>query len=145
MMKRNEKLQDLSRQHKKGLVVAMALRCGSNPPYQLQWPSDPGMKRAKFLDFVDNELLHHFQAEEEKIFPLAEAYSPVGRRLCVTLEMDHELMRRLIGEIRVAEGSELSDLLIDFGAVLGQHIHEEERQLFQLMPEIVPQFEIAEL
>lgn len=144
-MKRDENLQDLSREHQKGLVVAMALQCGSNPPYQLQWPSDPGMKRAKFLDFADNELLRHFQEEEEKIFPLAEAYSPAGRRLCVTLEMEHELMRQLIGEIRVAGENELSDLLVDFGAVLGQHIREEERQLFELMPEIVPKFELAEL
>ncbi|MBI2821229.1 MAG: hemerythrin domain-containing protein [Acidobacteria bacterium] len=144
-MKRHEKLRRLSREHQKALVVAMALKYGPHPPYQLGWPSDPEKKKPRFLQFADTELLAHLQEEEEQIFPLASAYSPVGRHLCVTLGMEHELMRQLISEIRVAQGPELSELLVDFGLLLEQHIREEERQLFELMPEIVPPFEMAEL
>lgn len=144
-MERHEKLQRLSRDHQKALLVAMALKYGPNPPYQLDWPSEPERKKAKFLDFVEKEMLRHMREEEERIFPLAASYSSVGRRLCVTLEMEHELMRKLISEIRVAQGSELSELLVDFGLLLEQHVREEEKQLFELMPEIIPPFEMAEL
>ncbi|MBI4455311.1 MAG: hemerythrin domain-containing protein [Acidobacteria bacterium] len=144
-MKRHDKLKKLSREHQRALVVAMALKYGPNPPQQLDWPAEPDKKRIKFLEFVDAELLRHLQEEENTIFPLAEAYSTTGRRLCVTLGMEHELMRKLVSEIRTAQEPELSELLIDFGLLLEQHIREEERELFELMPEIVPPFEMAEL
>ena len=144
-MRRHEKLRRLSRDHQEALVVAMALKAGPNPPYQLAWPSEPEKKREKFLSFVNSHMLRHMREEETAIFPLVTAYSPVGRSLCVTLGMEHELMRKLVAEIKLAKEPELSELLVDFGSLLEQHIREEERQLFELMPEIVPQFEMAEL
>lgn len=144
-MHKDERIRDLSRQHQKALAVALALKVGCCQTLQLQWPADAEGKRQKVLHYAEEELFETFKREEEQIFPLVVESSPADRHMCVTLQMEHELMRKLIEEIRIAQGPDLAELLIDFGSLLELHILEEEQQFHRLAPESSPLPRVASL
>lgn len=144
-MKRHPKLKKLSEEHQNALVAAMALKGERRLPLELGWPSEPDKKRDKFLQFAEKHLFPHFKEEEAKIFPLAEAYSSEGRHLCERLRVEHEIMKEQIRLVRLAKGTDLAKFLVELGYNLEEHVHREERDLFELLQKVLPEFAMDEL
>jgi len=115
-MKRHPALVHLSRDHHHTLVWARRLRRGETAGFD-------GYRR---------ELARHFREEEERVFPLLAEF-------CV--EPPDVLARALVDHARIratAAGSEL-------GTLLEAHVRLEERELFELLQEVVPGERLAAL
>ena len=91
-----------------------------------------GLKeRARELrDFFNVDLLKHFRAEEEALFPLMRGAVPESQAMIEELTKDHERMRSATAQLEKDTG--LRKLIFDVGDLLERHIRREERELFPL-------------
>jgi hemerythrin-like domain-containing protein len=88
-------------------------------------------ERAKeFLVFYTNNLIPHFRAEEEVLFPLVRSAVPGSEEMIGELERHHTEIRKAIPQLEA--GANLGKLIFDLGDLLERHIRKEERELFPL-------------
>ena len=127
---RHSSLVLLSHDHHHGL--ALALRCRKQALGQLKPMGAAGLReRAKeFVDFYRINLIAHFRAEEEILFPLMRAAVPGSATLLDELLGQHEQFRHAVPKLET--GSGLAKLIFDVGDLLERHIRREERELFPL-------------
>jgi iron-sulfur cluster repair protein YtfE (RIC family) len=127
---RHPSLVALSHDHHHGL--ALALRCRKQALGQLKPMGVAGLdERAKeFVDFYRADLIGHFRAEEEVLFPLMRAAAAANTALLDELIEQHQEIAKAIAPLEA--GSGLSKLLFDIGDLLERHIRREERELFPL-------------
>jgi iron-sulfur cluster repair protein YtfE (RIC family) len=127
---RHPSLVLLSHDHHHGL--ALALRCRKQALGQLKPMGAAGLReRAKeFVDFYRMNLIAHFRAEEEILFPLIRAAVPGSAALLDELLGQHEHLRQAVPKLEA--GSGLAKLIFDVGDLLERHIRKEERELFPL-------------
>jgi len=113
---------------------------------------DPALARRltaarDFGEFFRNEERVHLRDEEEELFPLLLRHVPSQPALLREARVHHVQLegfaRKL--EIAVAAGSVDRDTLDGAGALLDAHIRLEERQLFPLIEELVPDDELGRL
>jgi hemerythrin-like domain-containing protein len=79
------------------------------------------------VNHFDGEMRRHFDAEEEALFPALQSFSET-RDLTVELIAEHRRMAVLVDAMR----HEIDPpLMLDFAALLRQHVHKEERVLFE--------------
>ena len=135
-MKRHPALSPLSRDHHNGLVQAVRLRRAAAD-------GDPSARLAaarEFGEFFRNEERAHLRDEEEELFPLLHRHVPAQPAPLSEARVQHVQLqgfdRKL--EIAVAAGSVDRETLAAAGALLDAHIRLEERQLFPLIEELVP-------
>ena len=127
---RHPALIPLSHDHHHGL--ALALRCRKQALGQLKPMGLKGLKeRAQELrDFFANNLVRHFRAEEEALFPKLRQLVPESAALLDQLARDHRQIRDAISQL---DGEiALGKLVFDLGDLLERHIRKEERELFPL-------------
>jgi iron-sulfur cluster repair protein YtfE (RIC family) len=92
-------------------------------------------KASQSVQFFDTELVLHFKAEEEVLFPAMREIS-AAREVISILLTEHQEMKRLIGELRsVEENASVAATLSEFAATLDGHIRKEERILFPIFEE----------
>ena len=136
---RHPALIPLSHDHHHGL--ALALRCRKQALGQLKPMGLKGLKeRAQELrDFFANNLVRHFRAEEEALFPKLRQLVPESAALLDQLARDHRQLRDAISQLdgEVALGK----LVFDLGDLLERHIRKEERELFPLFEQHVGETE----
>jgi iron-sulfur cluster repair protein YtfE (RIC family) len=127
---RHPSLVPLSQDHHHGL--ALALRCRKQALGQLKPMGAVGLReRAKeFLEFYRNNLVAHFRAEEEVLFPLLRTSLPGSDAMMDDLIHEHEQLRQAASQLE--SGSGLAKLIFDLGDLLERHIRKEERELFPL-------------
>ena len=127
---RHPSLVSLSHDHHHGL--ALALRCRKQALGQLKPMGAAGLReRAKeFADFYRLNLIAHFRAEEEILFPLMRAAVPGSAALLDELLGQHEQLRQAVPQLDA--GSGLAKLIFDLGDLLERHIRKEEREIFPL-------------
>ena len=127
---RHPSLVLLSHDHHHGL--ALALRCRKQALGQLKPIGAAGLReRAKeFVDFYRINLIAHFRAEEEILFPLTRAAVPDSAALLDELLDQHAQLRQAVPQLEA--GSGLAKLIFDLGDLLERHIRKEERELFPL-------------
>jgi iron-sulfur cluster repair protein YtfE (RIC family) len=132
---RHPSLLPLSHDHHHGL--ALALRCRKQALGQIKPMGAAGLRERadEVLAFYRNNLIAHFRAEEEVLFPRLRSMAPQCAGLIDALAAEHELIRRLVEEIKA--GSGLAKLVFDLGDLLERHIRKEERELFPLFEEQV--------
>ncbi len=125
-MKRDPRLQGLSSEHHRALVLArsLAVRAG-----------EPGMTTGLVAELEDRfarELEPHFRDEEEVLLPALLAAGEVG--LSRRTADDHAALRRHVAA--VADG----DLarIPDFARHLVSHVRFEERELFPCCEQRLP-------
>ncbi|MGH7846010.1 MAG: hemerythrin domain-containing protein [Candidatus Binatia bacterium] len=132
-MIRHPTLEPLIADHHRG--ITLALRCRKQALGQIRPMGSEGLKATaiEFGAFVTRNLLGHFRAEEEILFPLVTQTHPEHTTLIQSLATDHEKIRR--GAEHLASERNLGKVLFDLADLLEQHIRREERELFPLVIE----------
>jgi iron-sulfur cluster repair protein YtfE (RIC family) len=127
---RHPSLISLSHDHHHGL--ALALRCRKQALGQLKPMGAAGLRQRaeECLQFYRENLVCHFRAEEEVLFPLLRSSVPQSTALIDDLLRQHEQIRRAMP--RLEAGAGLAKLIFDLGDLLEAHIRKEERELFAL-------------
>jgi iron-sulfur cluster repair protein YtfE (RIC family) len=127
---RHPSLISLSHDHHHGL--ALALRCRKQALGRLKPMGAAGLRQRaeEFLKFYGANLVCHFRAEEEVLFPLLRSSVPQSAALIDELLRQHDQIRRSIP--RLEAGTGLAKLIFDLGDLLEAHIRKEERELFPL-------------
>jgi len=130
MSARHPSLIPLSHDHHHGL--ALALRCRKQALGQLKPIGAAGVaQRAKeFLAFYTSNLIPHFRAEEEVLFPAMLAAGAASQSMIDELIEDHERIRQAVPQLEARAG--LAKTIFDLGDLLERHIRREERVLFPL-------------
>ena len=127
---RHPNLISLSHDHHHGL--ALALRCRKQALGQLKPMGPAGLhERAReFFDFFVGNLIAHFRAEEEMLFPYLGEVAPESGPMIDELIQDHEQIRATASKLEAGAAS--AKLIFDLGDLLERHIRKEERELFPL-------------
>jgi hemerythrin-like domain-containing protein len=142
-MKRHSALIPLSRDHHDGLAQALRLRRAAGD-------GDASARLAaarEFVEFFRSEERVHLRDEEEELFPLFLRHvrsQPAPLRDARIQHVRLEGFARTL-EIAVAAGSVDRGTLDAAGELLEAHIRLEERQLFPLIEELVPDDELRRL
>jgi iron-sulfur cluster repair protein YtfE (RIC family) len=125
-VRRHRALEALSRDHHRALVVARELKRadGARAP----------AARDAFLAYWDSEGREHFREEEEILLPACAAWIDPGHPLVARVLTDHVRIRELADRLDTAPPERLHDL----GRELEQHVRREERELFPLIEETLP-------
>lgn len=128
--RRHPSLVPLSHDHHHAL--ALGLRCRKQALGQLKPMGAPGLaERAnEFLAFYADNLMSHFNAEEEVLFPWMCANIDGSAAQIDELLRQHDELRQLA--VKIAAGSGLAKLIFDAGDLLERHVRKEERELFPL-------------
>src|SRR5881394_4085528 len=137
-MKRHPALIPLSRDHHDGLVQALRLRRAAAD-------GDASARLAaarEFVEFFRNEERVHLRDEEEELFPLLLRHA--GSQPAPLHHVQLEGFARKL-EIAVAAGIVERETLDAAGELLDAHIRLEERQIFPLIEELVPDDELRGL
>ncbi len=127
---RHPSLVPLSHDHHHGL--ALALRCRKQALGQLKPVGVAGLRQraGEFLDFYRVNLVAHFRAEEEILFPKLRQAIPDSAPLLDELCHEHEEVRRAMPGLE--SGAGLAKLIFELADLLERHIRKEERRLFPL-------------
>jgi hypothetical protein len=134
-MKRHSRLIPLSRDHHHALVQARRLRRAAG--------RDPTARRAataSFLGFFSDESVRPFRQEEERLFP-ALVDVACAEEFLVRALLDHQRLRALVARLdqNLSRGATDAPLMRELGDQLENHIRLEERRLFPLVEELVPE------
>jgi hemerythrin-like domain-containing protein len=142
-MKRHSALIPLSRDHHGGLVQAVRLRRAAAD-------GDASARLAaasEFVEFFRNEERVHLRDEEDELFPLLLRHvhsQPAPLRQARVQHRQLEGFARKL-ELAIAAGVVDHETLDAAGELLDAHIRLEERQLFPLIEEPVPDHELRKL
>src|SRR4051812_40055300 len=134
-MKRHEALEQLSRDHHQALFQAMRLKRAGE--------EDAGTVLADFLDFWFSVGHLHFRAEEEVLLPAYSAYADASAEPVVRVLVDHVEIRREAHELGGLKEDPEPERLHALGARLDAHVRHEERVLFPLIEEALPDDELV--
>lgn len=128
-MKRHTSLAPLSRQHHGALILAQLLKKGA-PAYK-GLPTDIDGKAAYAVQFYNNELLPHFETEEQVIIQKIKGIHTGLDLLSNEILEDHKALRILFNSI--SNHPDLATHLDYIGCTLEMHIRKEERAFFPLI------------
>ncbi|MCL1666767.1 hemerythrin domain-containing protein [Elizabethkingia ursingii] len=122
MMKRNENIVLLSRDHHFGLLCAWKIRQGLKKDI----PSERIKDYVSY--FWNSHLEEHFREEEEILFPFA------NDEFADQIRKEHQQIRTLTADIELSVSTQL---LTNFADALEQHIRFEERMWFPHLEKIL--------
>jgi hemerythrin-like domain-containing protein len=97
-------------------------------------------RAAEFKEFFAHNLVNHFRAEEEVLFPQLGSRVPESREIIDLLLREHEQLRSAMPKLDAEEG--LAKLVFDLGDLLERHIRKEERELFPLFEDHADLFDV---
>ncbi|MGH3083204.1 MAG: hemerythrin domain-containing protein [Gaiellaceae bacterium] len=142
-MKRHPALIPLSRDHHNGLVQAVRLRRAAAD-------GDASARLAAARDFVQffrNEERVHLRDEEEELFPLLVRHVPSQPAPLREARVQHLQLQGFARTLQIAVAAGVIDreTLAGAGELLEAHIRLEERELFPLIEELVPDDELRRL
>jgi len=134
--KRHERLIPLSHQHHHGLVMSHRLQ-QDLPKRREDQPAVAALAQ-EVVEFFDRDLVLHFAAEEEARSPAMEQY--LGELAVINELLDeHQRRQALISQLRRSEPGTQTETLHVFAELLRNHIRKEERLLFPLFEENMPE------
>lgn len=133
--RRHDSLIPLSREHQYALMLCLRIHRGQvEHETDITWLQ---MKAGQAVRFFEGELLTHFQAEEEILFPAMRELSN-ATPIIDALLAEHEQIRRLVDQLRQAEPGSVAATLKEFADTLEAHIRKEERELFPIYEQQTP-------
>jgi hemerythrin-like domain-containing protein len=143
-MKRAAELRDLSNHHHQGLVQARRLRRAATG----EETNTPEETAETFLKFWQEETTAHFREEEEVLLPVLARYGgDAGRGPVTEMLAQHAQIRGLIMELsdEVSQGAVKPETLEGIGELLETHIRLEEREVFPMIEEVLPEEGLTEV
>lgn len=142
MTKRHEALIPLTHDHHHALAQARRLS-------DLATNDDATERRNGANDFVNfyfGRAVRHFHEEEELFFPpLID--DPHSRGLVLRAVTDHLRLHGLVRGLKrqIAEGDVNQATMNEISQLLVEHVHFEEKELFPLVEEQIPQDQLMDL
>jgi iron-sulfur cluster repair protein YtfE (RIC family) len=133
-VKRHPALESLSRDHHHALVVAQRLKRATD--------GTADEARAAFVQYWQTEGQEHFREEEEILLPALARFANPDQPVVARVLIDHVRIRRLAAERADLESTATLHRL---GEELEQHVRREERELFPIIEEAVPEPELVAL
>lgn len=127
---RHSSLIALSHDHHHGLALGLRLSQGEDALLSDGWTHDPAGQASLVMRFYRDELIAHFRAEEEVLFPLVRTDLPQQAALVERLLAEHRLLGSQIGNLLTVPEADLRAALQSIGRLLMEHIRSEERILF---------------
>lgn len=140
-MKRHESIIPLSHDHHHGLILAQLLKPGA-PEYK-GLPNDSDGKSEYAINAWQTELKVHFRNEEEILFPSVKERNDKLDQLIKEILEEHKALETLFTELELKKGNE--KILNEIGYKLEAHIRKEEREVFNLIQQIIPEDELNKL
>ncbi len=136
-MLRHKNLIPLSHQHQRALALCVRIE-------RAQPIADPDLPawQAEIEQLVEQEINLHFAAEENNLFPPAQAFSELTS-LVEELISEHVLLRESFAKAQ-ARRMTSEDLAI-CSQRLSAHIRKEERQLFEALQKLMSAEELMNL
>ena len=144
-MKRAAELRELSDDHHQGLVQARRLRKAA---------AGEGARLLEeagrvFLEFWQRETSGHFRREEEVLLPVLARYGQdvLSRGPVVEMLTQHARIRGLVMQLsdEYADGNLRPETLGEIGELLEAHIRLEEREVFPMIEEVLPEAALQEV
>ncbi|HSD11026.1 MAG TPA: hemerythrin domain-containing protein [Candidatus Binatia bacterium] len=141
-MKRHPALIPLSHDHHAELVQARRLRLASGSDV-----AEARVAAAKqYVAAFFTETASHFRVEEEQLFPLLVRHagsSPLLERVLI----EHDELRGLASALReeAATGDVIGETMVRLADLLDANVRREERELFPLIEQTVPDAELRTL
>lgn len=135
-MRRTAALEGLSRDHHLALVVAQKLERAT--------VDTAPIARDAFLSYWESEGRHHLRSEEEVLLPACARYLDIGDEVVVRVRVEHGDLRRRAAELEADTAPPLHEIR-SLGELLRGHVRYEERVLFRLIEQVVPEPELAAL
>jgi iron-sulfur cluster repair protein YtfE (RIC family) len=142
-VKRAAELRSLSEDHHHGLVNARRLRQVAAEK-KGAWEEAAGA----FLEFWQEDTSIHFRQEEEVLLPVLARYGGEPDEESVVLMLaQHARIRSLIMDLsdEVTGKGVRPETLQSIGEALEEHIRLEEREVFPLVEDVLPQEGLKEL
>ena len=143
-MKRAPELRTLSEDHHHGLVHARRLRRAAEGDE----PHPAEATARDFLDFWQKDTSIHFRKEEEVLLPVVARHGgDVSQGPLVEMLSQHARIRGLVMRLsdEVVGGNVRLETLREIGELLEEHIRLEERLVFPLVEESLPDAALTEL
>jgi iron-sulfur cluster repair protein YtfE (RIC family) len=128
-MKRNKALHPLSHDHHHGLIIAQLIKKGS-PEYP-KLPKTTEGKLDYTIKFYNEELIKHFDNEENILFPFVYGRDSEIDSLIEELKAEHKKIKDLITVLK--ENKDIENAMDELGKLLEMHIRKEERKVFNLI------------
>lgn len=142
-MKRHPNLAGLSDDHHQGLVNALRLKRSAAGE-----GTEPLKAARDFLDFWREHTRIHFRKEEEALLPVVARYGGglLEAKPVVEMLIQHASIRGLVMELHeeVSSGEIRVETLRELGVSLEAHIRLEERVVFPLIEENLPECALRE-
>jgi iron-sulfur cluster repair protein YtfE (RIC family) len=128
-MLRDKSLIPLSHQHQHALALCVRIERAAPIPQ-----NDLGAWQAELAQLVESEIVMHFAAEEQIVFPVAERFEELSA-LVKQLRSEHTVLRTMFANAQEG-GLSPNDISI-LARTLSTHIRTEERQLFERMQQLL--------
>ena len=142
-MKRHPSLRQFSDDHHQGLVHARRLRKGASVG------GDNSADTARnFLEFWQSDTSLHFRKEEEVLLPVLARYGgDLGEQPLVQMLTQHARIRGLAMQLsdELEQNKFREDTLRNLGEHLEAHIRLEERHVFPLIEQTLPEHALLEV
>jgi hemerythrin-like domain-containing protein len=142
-MKRHPSLREFSDDHHQGLVNARRLRRAASGE-----GSNPASTAQDFLDFWRRDTSHHFRKEEDVLLPVLARYGgDLDERPILQMLTQHARIRGLAMQLsdELEQEEVRKDTLRTLGEQLEAHIRLEEREVFPLIEETLPEGGLQEV
>ena len=136
-MLRDKNLIPLSHQHQRALALCVRIDRASPFP-----ETDLEAWQKEITQLYQQEILIHFAAEEQILFPVASTFPDLAA-LVSDLTQDHSVLRQYFSK---AEDLSLTATdLTAFATRMSAHIRKEERQLFERLQQLIEPEGLAKL
>lgn len=133
--KRHDSLIPLSREHHYGLMLCLRIHRGLQAHgHDSAWLEK---KRQQAVRFFQSEMLAHFEAEEEVLFPAMRSL-PGAVQIVDQLVSEHRKLEEAIERLREVQEGAVAAALNAFADLLESHIRREERALFPIYERRAP-------
>ncbi len=142
-MKRHPGLRELSADHHQGLVGARRLRKAAAGEVQ-----NPVATGRSFLEFWRKDTSIHFRKEEEVLLPVYARFGgDMGAEPVVEMLAQHARIRGLVMELeeQLPQNEARIKTLHELGEQLEAHIRLEERRVFPLIENNLPEGALKEI
>src|SRR5215210_7076965 len=143
-MKRHPSLRKFSDDHHQGLVNARRLRRAASG----EGASSAANTARDFLEFWQRDTSLHFRKEEEVLLPVLARYGgDLGEQPLLQMLTQHARIRDLAMQLsdELKQGKIQEDTLRNLGEQLEAHIRLEEREVFPLIEETLPEGTLQEV